>query len=249
MYKSLQKWGSREFVAELIGTIIFVFIAKATGFALWPLAGTQQAAHLQGALGAGLGLMLGILVTAEVSGGHFNPTISIAWCVCGRMPWRKLPAYLIAQFLGSALAVLLVLVVYWELAEKAGPSLGLGLASFPGLSTPPYWGSLVADQVVASTLLLLAFSSIVERKLQPGPLLMALSVTGIILSLGMNAGCAMNPSMDFCARALAAAWSGSSVPFSTSSPYWLIPLILPPLGGTLGVGLHWVVNRHLPKLE
>ena len=50
-------------------------------------------------------------------------------------------------------------------------------------------------------------------------------------------------------RALAAAWSGSSVPFSTSSPYWLIPLILPPLGGTLGVGLHWVVNRHLPKLE
>ena len=99
----------------------------------------------------------------------------------------------------------------------------------------------------------------------------------------MNAGCAMNPSMDFCARwgktkwfsdslaillqelpclskywthpsvflfrALAAAWSGSSVPFSTSSPYWLIPLILPPLGGTLGVGLHWVVNRHLPKLE
>ena len=33
---------TREFVAELIGTIIFVFIAKATGFALWPLAGTQQ---------------------------------------------------------------------------------------------------------------------------------------------------------------------------------------------------------------
>ena len=66
---------TREFVAELIGTIIFVFIAKATGFALAP--GTQQvwktfgvwsdfenylqAAHLQGALGAGLGLMVRIL--------------------------------------------------------------------------------------------------------------------------------------------------------------------------------------------
>ena len=34
-----------------------------------------------------------------------------------------------------------------------------------------------------------------------------------------------------------------------SSPYWLIPLLLPPLGGTLGVGLHWLVNRHLPKIE
>ena len=42
------------------------------------------------------------------------------------------------QFLGSALAVLLVLVVYWELAEKAGPSLGLGLASFPGLVSPSH---------------------------------------------------------------------------------------------------------------
>jgi len=248
MYKNLERWGSREFVAELIGTIIFVFIAKATGFSL-AAAGTQEVSHLQGALGAGLGLMLGILVTAEVSGGHFNPTISIAWCVCGRMPWRKLPAYLIAQFLGSGLAVLLVLVVYWEQADKAGVSLGLRLASFPNLSTPPYWASLVTDQVVASTFLLLAFSSIVERKLQPGPLLMALSVTGIILSLGMNAGCAMNPSMDFCSRAVAAAWSGSSVAFSTFSPFWLIPLLLPPLGGTLGIGLHWVVNRHLPMLE
>ena len=91
------------------------------------------------------------------------------------------------------------------------------------------------------------------------------SVTGIILSLGLNAGSAMNPSMDFCARwkkdwkekkkqiwfyrAVAAAWSGSDVPFSMSSPYWLIPLLLPPLGGTLGVGLHWLVNRHLPKID
>jgi len=246
MNKNLQRWGAREFVAELIGTIVFVFINKATGFSM---AVSGSGSHLQGALGAGLGLMLGILVTAEVSGGHFNPTISIAWCVCGRLPWRKLPAYLVAQFLGSALAILLLLVVYWEKADEAGEGIGLLLASFPGLSSRPYWGSLVIDQVVASTFLLLAFSSIVERKLQPGPMLMALSVTGIILSLGLNAGSAMNPSMDFCARAVAAAWSGSDVPFSRSSPYWLIPLLLPPLGGTLGVGLHWLVNRHLPKQD
>merc|ERR1712107_806277 len=154
--------------------------------------------------------MLGILVTAEVSGGHFNPTISIAWCVCGKLPWRKLPAYLVAQFLGSALAILLLLVVYWEKADEAGEGIGLLLASFPGLSSRPYWGSLVIDQVVASTFLLLAFSSIVERKLQPGPMLMALSVTGIILSLGLNAGSAMNPSMDFCAY-LVAQFLGSAL--------------------------------------
>ena len=42
-------------------------------------------------------------------------------------------SYFFPQFLGSALAVLLVLVVYWEQADKAGPTLGLGLTSFPGL--------------------------------------------------------------------------------------------------------------------
>ena len=94
-------------MAELIGTIVFVFINKATGFsmAVQDLENPGSGSHLQGALGAGLGLMvrlqkkmffalqlrqgllvflaltlasllqLGILVTAEVSGGHFNPTI------------------------------------------------------------------------------------------------------------------------------------------------------------------------------
>ena len=94
-------------MAELIGTIVFVFINKATGFSMTVQAALDggSVSHLQGALGAGLGLMvrlqkkmffalqhrqellvflaltlasllqLGILVTAEVSGGHFNPTI------------------------------------------------------------------------------------------------------------------------------------------------------------------------------
>ena len=121
---------------------------------------------------------LGILVTAEVSGGHFNPTIRSRkqWngdfllqskqrqpmcfdqhcLVCLRKDaveeiasishrpgssidhalqkiwiWERLQMFF--QFLGSALAVLLVLVVYWEQADKLGVQLGLGLASFPGL--------------------------------------------------------------------------------------------------------------------
>ena len=45
------------------------------------------------------------------------------------------PAFLIKvrQFLGSALAILLLLVVYWEKADEAGEGIGLLLASFPNL--------------------------------------------------------------------------------------------------------------------
>ena len=42
-------------MAELIGTIVFVFINKATGFSM---AVSGSGSHLQGALGAGLGLMV-----------------------------------------------------------------------------------------------------------------------------------------------------------------------------------------------
>ena len=127
---------------------------------------------------------LGILVTAEVSGGHFNPTIRSRkqWndfllfeikTKTTNVFWSALPGVfaegcrgrncqhissprfialidrsrppenlnlgevsaetMFFQFLGSALAVLLVLVVYWEQADKLGVQLGLGLASFPGL--------------------------------------------------------------------------------------------------------------------
>ena len=44
------------------------------------------------------------------------------------------------------------------------------------------------------------------------------SVTGIILSLGMNAGCAMNPSMDFCARWGKCQKNGCQTPSLRSNP-------------------------------
>ena len=61
------------------------------------------------------------------------------------MTWRALincqPAFLIKvhKFLGSALAILLLLVVYWEKADEAGEGIGLLLASFPNLVNLDKW--------------------------------------------------------------------------------------------------------------
>lgn len=51
----------------------------------------------------GLGVMLGIYVAGD-SGGFLNPAISFCFCLFRGLPWRRLPIYLLAQFLGGFLA-------------------------------------------------------------------------------------------------------------------------------------------------
>ena len=64
--------------------------------------------------GWGLGALLGVLVSGGVSGGHLNPAISVALASVGRFPWRKVPHYLCAQYLGALAGAGLVFLVYWD---------------------------------------------------------------------------------------------------------------------------------------
>jgi hypothetical protein len=45
-----------------------------------------------------------ILFMGTVSGAHLNPAVSVAFAARGDFPWRRVPAYVVAQFLGAVLA-------------------------------------------------------------------------------------------------------------------------------------------------
>ncbi|KAF2284016.1 hypothetical protein GH714_018019 [Hevea brasiliensis] len=47
-----------------------------------------------------------IIFIGHVSGGHFNPAITIAFAVSCKYPWRQVPGYVISQLAGSTLAIL-----------------------------------------------------------------------------------------------------------------------------------------------
>ena len=196
-----------KFGKFFLGTFILTFGGKATvlgGLSLASTTGEFGASQLTGAFGAGLAVMLALLVTASVSGGHINPCITFSWAVSGRFKWSKVPKYMLGQYLGAALGTVSVLLVYFETAEKFDVILASSPNSSHIHSELLYqildYCHLIFDQFLASTFLLLAFSSIVLEKHNPGPLLMGLSVTGIILALGQNAGCAMNPALDLMCR-------------------------------------------------
>lgn len=53
------------------------------------------------------------LVCCGFAGAHLNAAITLTHCLLGNLPWRKLPAYLIGQFLGSFTAAATVFGLYY----------------------------------------------------------------------------------------------------------------------------------------
>ena len=150
---------------------------------------------LTGGLSAGLGVMLGILVTGNNSGAHMNPAVTLGMTVWGRTPVTSLPAYMLAQFLGSLSAASLLLCVWWEVISEVGPEV---------MSTAPVLGQasvqLGVDQGVATFLMVLVAASL-DHQHHPVPgLLMGLTVATVTISMGQNAGASMNPAADTMPR-------------------------------------------------
>ena len=72
-----------------------------------------------------------ILFMGTVSGAHLNPVVSVAFALRGDFPWKRVPAYIVAQFAGAVLATLLL----WALIGRQG-SAGLTLPAAASRRSP-----------------------------------------------------------------------------------------------------------------
>ena len=65
---------------------------------------SSNTGYLGIALAVGLTLVAGIYMVGHISGGHFNPAVSIGVALAGRMSWRDVLPYVIAQIVGGVIA-------------------------------------------------------------------------------------------------------------------------------------------------
>ncbi|ASN52268.1 aquaporin [Sinomonas sp. R1AF57] len=95
-----------KLVAEAFGTFLLIF--GALGVALF---GNPSAAPLPTSLAFGLSFAVGIAAVGHISGGHFNPAVTVGLAVAGRTNWRLVPGYIAAQLVGGALGSLVLWVL------------------------------------------------------------------------------------------------------------------------------------------
>jgi len=99
----MKSW--QKYVAEFLGTLILVFGGSVAIL-------SNSAGDLGIAFGFGLALLAGLYAFGEVSGGHFNPIVSLAMFLDRRLSALDTIWYWIAQFLGAICASLLILILW-----------------------------------------------------------------------------------------------------------------------------------------
>ena len=80
-----------KYLVEFIGTFLFLYVILATGEALY----------------IGVALIVAIMVGGPISGGMFNPAVSVMMAANGTLSMRDLPIYIASQVAGGLLALIL----------------------------------------------------------------------------------------------------------------------------------------------
>ncbi len=251
---------AKEALAEFLGTFILLLFGSAV-VAQVVLSGGANGNYLSINIGWGLGVTMGIYVSAGVSGAHLNPAVTLALAVHRRFPWAKVIPYCLAQTAGAFVAAAVTFITYREafdhfdggtrLVTGAKATAGI-FATYPQdfLSNVP--GGLV-DQIVGTALLVLLVLAIGDQKnfapegrLQP--ILVGAVVVLIGMTFGFNAGYAINPARDLGPRLFTAmaGWGGDV--FRAGNGWWWVPIVGPLIGGVLGgYAYDLCITRHHQK--
>ncbi|MGO9588454.1 MAG: aquaporin Z [Candidatus Acidiferrales bacterium] len=169
---------SKKLAAEFIGTFWLVF--GGCGAAVLDAAFPQLGIGFLGvAFAFGLTVMTGVYCVGHISGGHFNPAVSVGLAVGKRFPAKELVPYIIAQVLGGILASA---ALYTIASGKEGFTLSAGFASNGYGAHSPGGYSLLAcfvAEVILTFMFVLIIHGATDRRAPAG-------FAGIAIGLGLT---------------------------------------------------------------
>ena len=102
-----QEW--RRLFSELLGTFFLVLVAAGGG--MMGQAFPDTISRTAAVVAPGLMVMGIILFMGKVSGAHLNPAVTLAFCLRGDFPWKRVPGYIVIQLIGATLACLFLRAV------------------------------------------------------------------------------------------------------------------------------------------
>jgi len=233
------------YLAEFVGTAILILLGDGVvACVLLNKSKGQGGGWIVITTGWALAVALAVYSVGTISGGHFNPAVTIGLAAIGKFPAAKVLGYIAAQVTGAMFGAMLVWLAYlphW----KETPDTGAKLAIFctgPAIRSTP--SNLICEIIGAATLVFGCLAMPSSANLGGpgwatgyGPTIVGLLVFAIGLSLGGPTGYAINPARDFGPR-LAHAILPIAGKGSSDWSYAWIPIIGPITGGLIGAGTY-----------
>jgi aquaporin Z len=214
----------RALVAEAVGTFILV------GFGSLGVASVALSGGLPPILvipfAFGLGLMAAIAVGGHASGGHYNPAVTLAALIDGRVTWQLSVGYVVAQIVGALAASLgTLLVTTGDVVRLSVNQPGSIAEDLIGAEVRAFGVEIVLTAIFVAVILTVSRNQPRQAVLVIPLTLVAIHFVGMLVS-----GASVNP-----VRSLAPA-----VVTGTYESLWVY-LIAPMLGGVLGWGLYRIL--------
>jgi aquaporin Z len=215
----------RRLIAEVFGTFVLVF--GVIGVALYY---SGEAKPLVVGLGVGIAVLTAAYAVGHISGGHFNPAVSVGVAAAGRMPWRDVLPYAAAQIVGGLLATLIHFVIVLSGGGNTA-SLFAGVSNQYDGAAAPLVTVLILEIVITAVFLWIILSVTADGSTTAGfaPLAIGLALALFhFIAIPLD-NASLNP-----ARSLATAVFGGIEPLSQ---VWLF-FVAPVVGGLLA-GFTW----------
>jgi aquaporin Z len=235
----------QKLTAEALGTFILVF--GVIGTAIFAAGFNAGEGNLNvGFLGVALALGLSVLVGAysfgPVSGGHFNPAVTLGLAVAGRFAWKEVLGYLAAQLVGGIVASTLLLAVLstgplFDILVFRGASTGYGELSPGGFGLL----SVFLIETLATAVFLFVILGVTSARAAAGfaPLAIGFTLTMLALVAIPVSNASFNP-----ARSIATAIYGGT---EALTQVW-VSIVAPILGAIIAAAIFRAVFDRPAKL-
>lgn len=194
----------RALVAEFLGVFTMCFVAVGA------IAATQGEDWMVVALAPGLAIGLSVVALRAVSGAHFNPAVTFAMLITGRITPVGALGYWGAQLLGGLLAAFFIGALYGATAVADGTP--APAANHTAIQ------ALMMEIFLTFFLVSVIFGSAVFNNFSFAGLAIGLAVTMAILAGGAISGAAMNPARVLGPAIIGGEWAAHWV-------YWVGPLV------------------------
>jgi len=210
-----------EYFGEFLGTFILILLGNGV------VANTNlEKTYSKGAgwivitAGWGMAVFVAVLATADISGAHLNPAVTIGVAVAGLFEWSKVIPFIIAQILGAMLGATTVYLFFknhFDITETPGAKKAC-FCTAPAIRNfrNNFFSEVVGTFILIFAVLMITLPQLEYHSLGSakvgmgslGALPVALVVFSIGMSLGGTTGYAINPARDLGPRIM----------------HWLLPL-------------------------